>query len=126
VRLEECSILRWRPRLRFDLITCVHGLHYVGDKLAALERAVAWLAPAGRLLANFDVASVKVTGVEKVGVTRELRRAGLSYDPRRRIVSCQGPRAVRLPFVYEGANDAAGPNYTGQPAVDSHYALCRK
>ena len=122
VTLAEGSILRWRPRRKFDLITCVHGLHYVGDKLRALERVVSWLPPGGLFVANFDIASVRVAGVEKALVTREFRRAGLSYEPRRRIVSCRGPKVVTLPFAYEGANDAAGPNYTGQPAVDSHYA----
>src|SRR5262249_45546176 len=32
--LVTASVTDWTPPGRFDLITCVHGLHYVGDKLA--------------------------------------------------------------------------------------------
>jgi len=28
---------------------------------------------------------------------------------------------VSRPLAYLGANDTAGPNFTGQPAVNSHY-----
>ena len=28
-----------------------------------------------------------------------------------------------LPYRYLGADDRAGPNYTGQPAVDSYYEM---
>ena len=64
----------WQPALRFDLITCVHGLHYIGDKLGLLTRAASW------------------------------------------------PSRSLLPYTYLGADDGAGPGYTGQPAVWSHYA----
>jgi trans-aconitate methyltransferase len=40
VEFVVAPLADWRPAHRFDLITCVHGLHYVGDKLGALERAV--------------------------------------------------------------------------------------
>jgi hypothetical protein len=33
------------------------------------------------------------------------------------------PGWVSLPYRYLGADDQAGPNYTGQPAVDSHYEV---
>lgn len=125
VRLEEGSLLRLRLRRRFDLITCVHGLHYVGDKLGAIERAASWLAPGGLFRANFDVASTKVAGLQTSRVAAELRRAGFSYGARTRILACRGPKRVSLPFDYEGADDAAGPNYTGQPAVDSYYVRRR-
>lgn len=29
---------------------------------------------------------------------------------------------MTLPYAYLGADDGTGPNYTGQPAVDSYYA----
>lgn len=34
-----------------------------------------------------------------------------------------GPASVRFGLRYLGADDASGPNYSGQPAVTSHYAL---
>ena len=33
------SVVSWAPTRAFDLVTCLHGLHYVGDKLAARLRA---------------------------------------------------------------------------------------
>ena len=43
LELIEASLSHWRPTQSFDLITCVHGLHYVGDKLSpvASHRVVA-------------------------------------------------------------------------------------
>jgi len=38
------------------------------------------------------------------------------------LVTCTGSRAVSLPYRYLGADDQAGANYTGQPAVHSYYA----
>jgi len=34
-----------------------------------------------------------------------------------------GPRHVDLPYRYLGADDRAGPNYTGQPAIHSIYDI---
>lgn len=95
----------------------MHGLHYVGDKLTVLARAVRWLTPTGRLVADLDLDSVRLGDGRPAG----LRAAGLSYDAPRRRISCTGPRLLRLPYAYLGADDHAGPNYTGQPAVRSHY-----
>jgi hypothetical protein len=52
-----------------------------------------------------------------------LRRVGLGYDRRRRLVTCRGRKAIELPYCYLGADDQAGANYTGQPAVDSYYEV---
>src|SRR5262249_16540493 len=40
LRLEAVSLSHWNTTSAFDLITCVHGLHYIGDKLSLLQRAV--------------------------------------------------------------------------------------
>lgn len=123
LRLVEASLSRWRPVRAFDLVTCVHGLHYVGDKLGLIARAASWLTEDGLFVANLDLANFKFADGRPAGrpVAVLLRRAGLEYDRRRRLVLCQGRRAVNLPYRYLGADDQAGPNYTGQPAVDSHY-----
>lgn len=123
LELIAASVTDWSPRRSFDLITCVHGLHYVGDKLRVLKRAASWLAPDGLLVADFDAASVLDgrgrNSARKVGSA--LREAGWEYDTRRKRVSCVGPRALDLAATYLGADDAAGPNYTGQPAVAGYY-----
>jgi SAM-dependent methyltransferase len=117
------SVLTYEPGRAFDLITCVHGLHYVGDKLAVLARAASWLGPAGRLIADLDLTSIRRPDGRPAGrsLTAWLRAAGFSYDSRRHQVTRIGPGRVRPPYAYLGADDRAGPNYTGQPAVCSYY-----
>jgi hypothetical protein len=125
--LVEASLSSWTPSRLFDLITCVHGLHYIGDKLGLISRAIMWLTDDGMLVANLDVESIKLADGSKASmrVSSELRRGGLEYDRRRRLVICSGKRTIRLPFRYLGADDQAGPNYMGQPAVDSYYEVVR-
>ncbi|WP_235191045.1 hypothetical protein [Amycolatopsis rifamycinica] len=50
-----------------------------------------------------------------------LREAGFTYDLRTHRIRRDGPFAGSLPFRYLGADDRAGPNYTGRPAVRSYY-----
>jgi hypothetical protein len=35
----------------------------------------------------------------------------------------KGQRTIESPFRFVGADDEAGPNYSGQPAVNSHYVF---
>ena len=123
LRLVEASLRTWRPEGRFDLITCVHGLHYVGDKLGLIARAASWLVDDGLFLANLSLENVKLDEESNPGrkLTTGIRRAGLEYDTRRRLIACSGRKDLDLPYRYLGANDQAGPNYTGQAAVNSHY-----
>ncbi|MFI1283820.1 class I SAM-dependent methyltransferase [Streptomyces sp. NPDC020858] len=122
--LLTASVAHWSPDRTYDLITCVHGLHYVGDQLGLLTRAASWLAPGGLLIAHLDPASLRWADGAPAGraAVAALRAAGFRYSARHHRISLDGPRAVRLPFRYLGADPAAGPNYTGQPAVGSHYA----
>jgi SAM-dependent methyltransferase len=123
LRLITASITAWEPDQAFDLITCVHGLHYVGDKLAALTRAASWLTKDGLLIADLDLRSVRIPGGEGTArrLAARLRAAGFSYDARRHRISRTGQAAVSLPYAYLGADDRAGPGYTGQAAVHSYY-----
>jgi len=123
VHFRAASLADWSPEQRYDLITCVHGLHYVGDKIGLVARAVSWLAEEGRFVANLDLENLRLEDGSPAGraVVRELRARGLVYDARRRLLSGAGGKSARLPFTYLGADDAAGPNYTGQPAVHSYY-----
>ena len=120
VEFLTASIAAWLPHGSFDLITCVHGLHYVGDKLGVLARALTWLRPGGLFVADLDLANVKAPGGPR-RLAAQLRAQGVAYDGRRRRLTCEGPRILKLPYEYVGADDHAGPNYTGQPVVDSHY-----
>ncbi|MGW5052588.1 class I SAM-dependent methyltransferase [Actinokineospora sp. NPDC004072] len=120
VDFHTASLTDWNPDSPFDLITCVHGLHYLGDKLALLARASTWLTPSGRFAANFDAASIQ--GPSRRALLTALRDAGFTYNPRRKHLTRTGPAQITFPFTYLGADPAAGPNYTGQPAVTAHYA----
>lgn len=123
VELLTASVAHWSPYRTYDLITCVHGLHYVGDQLGLLARAASWLAADGLLIAHVDPASLRGADGAPAGraALAVLRAAGFRYSARHHRLSLHGPRTVRLPFRYLGADPAAGPNYTGQPAVASYY-----
>lgn len=121
--LVEASITSWETDRRFDLITDVHGLHYVGDKLGALARAASWLTDDGLLVANLDLEGIRLLDADtgRQRLAEVLRGNGLVYDARRHRITCRGRRDIVLPLDYIGADDQAGPNYTGQPAVNSYY-----
>ncbi len=123
--LMERSLGQWKPDRAYDLITCVHGLHYIGDKLGALCSVAGWLTMEGELLAHLDMANLRLTGDEtsRHAWISVLRRAGFTYSSGRRLVRLDGFREIVLPYLYLGADDTAGPNSTGQPAVDSWYAV---
>jgi SAM-dependent methyltransferase len=123
--LQLCrgQVTAWTPSRSFDLITCVHGLHYVGDKLGMLARAASWLTDTGQLVADLDLSNIRLDDGRPAGrrLTARLQAAGFRYNHRRHRISCIGRRDARLPYTYLGADDHAGANYTGQPAVHSLY-----
>jgi SAM-dependent methyltransferase len=123
IHFEEASLAAWETTHRFDLITCVHGLHYIGDKLGLIQRAAGWLREGGLFLAHLDYDNLRLNDGTSVRarIGRDLRGAGFRYLPKRRILTCNGPITPQLPYRYLGADDRAGPNYTGQPAVNSCY-----
>jgi trans-aconitate methyltransferase len=121
--LLQASLSDWQPGASFDLITCIHGLHYIGDKLGLIARTGSWLTDQGRFTANLDMANIRLSNGQSSNriVSSALRKAGFDYSSRNKLIQCDGRREVQLPFRYLGADDQAGPNYTGQPAVDSYY-----
>lgn len=123
LHLEKSSFDAWQAGQRFDLITCVHGLHYVGDKLGAIQKAAGWLRNDGLFVAHLDYANLHVEGSDhaRILVGKDLRGAGFFYQSRQHRLTCCGAKEVSLPYRYLGADDKAGRNYTGLPAVDSYY-----
>lgn len=82
LELVCAPVAAWESARSFDLITCVHGPHYIGDKLALLTRAAGWLTPAGRLVADLDLAAVQVGGPAAARRLRSrLRAAGFATVP---------------------------------------------
>jgi len=128
IRLVSTPVESWETDERFDLITSVHGLHYLGDKLGVLQRASRWLKEDGLLMMHLDYRNVRIVGRGLSGaqIGRGLHRAGFRYVPGRHLVVRSGNILQgSVPYRYLGADDKAGPNYTGQEAVDSYYERIR-
>lgn len=124
--LELCktSVETWDNECRFDLITIVHGLHYIGDKLGVIRNLANRLESEGVFLANIDLANLKFSDGRSAGraVLKRLRENGFRYDNKNRLITFAGGRKIdSFDFNYLGADDRAGPNFTGQPAVNSYY-----
>jgi len=121
--LIEASLSTWSPSGAFDLITCIHGLHYIGDKLGLISRACTWLNEEGLFVANLDFGNLRLNpgGASSRVFAKELRQAGVEYLTNKRLIRCEVYRRLSLPFAYVGADDEAGPNYTKQPVVNSYY-----
>lgn len=118
-------IREWRANRTFDLITCVHGMHYIGDKLGLLQRCASWLCPDGMFLGHLERASIR--SEKGTSLARRLTTLfvdnGVDYDPRYRLIRMEGECDFVCSWEYVGARDDAGPNYTGQPAVHSVYRV---
>ena len=126
VTLIAADVAAFRPDRPADLITCVHGLHYLGDKLGFLEAAYAILAPGGLLLAHLDPDNLCALE-SSVSVWRQAaRRAAKSGVPIvikghvLRIEKANAPLTFGL--TYQGATVSERPNYTGITVIDSWYA----
>lgn len=115
---EVRSLLTWEPTEQYDLISCVHGIHYVGDKLLVLANVLAALQPAGIFVANIDL-----NNIQGIDVRQLFAHNSIDYHARRKLLTCKGPRHIDITWTYLGADDQTGPNYTGQEAVTSFYSL---
>jgi SAM-dependent methyltransferase len=75
------SAERWETAERFDLVTCVHGLHYIGDKLGLLRRASGWLRDGGLVMAHLDYRNLRINGRRSSGgqIGKDLRRIGVRF-----------------------------------------------
>ncbi|SEW39083.1 class I SAM-dependent methyltransferase [Chitinophaga arvensicola] len=122
--LEVASVTDWKPRQSYDLVTCSHGLHYLGDKLKVIAMAVAALNTKGYFVAHLDLKNVYINGApQDVFLKKIFTQHHLHYNARTRIISCTGPQSLITGLQYLGADDQAGPNYTGQGAVNSYYTF---
>jgi len=70
LRLVEASLTAWQPGRTFDLVTCVHGLHYIGDKLGLIARAASWLTSNGQFAANLDLNNLRLQDGRSAGLNR--------------------------------------------------------
>jgi SAM-dependent methyltransferase len=124
---DRASVAEWETNQVFDLISCVHGLHYVGDKLGIIQKAARWLRAGGLLVAHLDYDNLRLSNSAsaRMRIGRDLHSAGFRFQSKRRLLTCCNPPGQPLPYRYLGADDSVGPNYTGQPAVTSYYERLR-
>ena len=116
LQLVSSPVCTWTPSRSFDLITCVHGLHYIGDKLAALARAASWLTSGGLLVADLDLAGISIAGRPATRrLSRALRDAGFSYDFRRHRISRTGKLAAAFPYGTSAQMTAPAPTTPASP-----------
>ena len=118
------SIVSWVPSQTYDLITCIHGLHYVGDKLKVIAQLINQLNPNGLFIANFDLASVIVNQQpQSPEVETWFRQNDIRYESDKKRIQAQGGQVTPFAGSYAGASDQAGKNYTGQEAVNAYYTF---
>lgn len=124
VHFEVSSLLNWTKIEKYDLITCIHGLHYVGDKLSTLKKYLAMLSPNGHFTANLDLKSIHIENHNTSKFLQPIFEENhISYNSKTKMIECIGTKIIEFGVQYLGANDKAGPNYTGQEAVDSYYII---
>ncbi len=123
LRFRAVSLEEYETTRSFDLITCVHGLHYLGDKLAVISKFIALLKADGLFIGNIDTNNIFDPSGKKLGrtVNTILRKQDLIYDARNKILKCNGGKELTIPMKYLGADDRFGKNYTGQEVVSSYY-----
>ncbi len=123
VSLHAQSFFNFESEQKYDLITCVHGLHYMGDKLEAIRKASSMLNHEGLFIANFDTSCIK--SIETDNIQQKLsawfKSSNIEYTSRKHLITIKGSRTLTVPFQFVGADNKAGSNYTGQEAVDSYY-----
>jgi SAM-dependent methyltransferase len=120
----------WTPDAPLDLITCVHGLHYLPDKLGFLQRAYTWLSPSGGLLlAHLDTDNIRLQGNETANlwatVSRRVRKQGISLQFSNHLLrlerTAQSPESLTFDVSFVGRTVSPRPNFSGMTVIDSWY-----
>ena len=127
VHLETASLHQWSTATCFDLITCVHGVHYLGDKLGLIMQARNWLKENSRLVCSLDLRNLRMVDQPGFDFESMFVNCGFDYDSNAHLLSCNGQdgthEVLRERIEFVGADDQAGPNYSGQEAVNSYYRM---
>ncbi len=128
LRFVAADVVNFDPGVPVDLITCVHGLHYLGDKLGFLETAYARLAPGGIFVGHLDTTNLRAKDDASIwpALMRRIRVQGILVRYSSHLLRLERNDAV-LDFgvAYQGATVSAQANYSGMIGVDSWYALTR-
>ena len=127
VALQAADVAAWTLERPADLVTCVHGLHYLGDKLGFLQNMYAMLAPGGLFLGHLDANNVR-TAESGLLIWRQAARhaakngAALEFKSHvLRIKRTDAP--LDFGVTFRGATISKEPNYTGITVTDSWYTM---
>jgi trans-aconitate methyltransferase len=124
IEFESESLIDWMPDQTYDLITCVHGLHYLGDKIKVIEVAISALSPSGLFIANLDLNNIVIEGANKRSYLKNsFKQYDIDYNSRLKMLKKIRGMTIKFNLRYLGANDEYGPNYTGQDSVTSYYSI---
>lgn len=124
IDLEIKSMVDWSTSEQYDLITSVHGIHYIGDKLKVLSAIFERLSEQGLFIANLDLNNFHfLNGDAGTYLKNIFKQNNVQYNSRTRLITCEGWRQINFNVTYKGANDEVGPNYTGQDSVCSVYEV---
>ena len=127
VTLIAADVAAFTPEQPPDLITCVHGLHYLGDKLGFIQQAYAMLAPGGLLLGHLDPENLRASGAGASVWRQAVRHAaknGVALDFKGNVLRIGRTEApLNFGFTFQGATISEQPNYTGITVIDSWYIV---
>jgi SAM-dependent methyltransferase len=131
LRFVAADVAEWVPDAPVDLITCVHGLHYLPDKLGFLERAYSWIAPdGGLLLAHLDAENVRQYE-NKMSLwpmlSRRVRQQGVPLCFSNHLLRIErtpdSPNTLTFGTAFKDRTVSPRPNFSGMTVVDSWYSL---
>ena len=117
VTLIAADVAAFTPDQPADLITCVHGLHYLGDKLGFLQDAYAMLAPDGLFLGHLDAHNIQATESGLPVWRRAARHAaksGVTLELKSHVLRVKRTEAsLNFGVTYQGAtvSEAAQPSH---------------
>jgi len=119
--LRCLDLHQWVPEVEYDLITAVHSIHYIGDKLKLIRDVVSSLKKDGLFIAHIDLKNIQVENKKKQFVYEWFLSHNFLFSNNRHILKCFSTNYFEFQWQYLGSDDRCGPNYTGQEAVNSYY-----
>ena len=127
VRLVSADVMAFTLGRSADLITCVHGLHYLGDKLGFLERISRMLSPGGLFLGQLDTRNIRTDRPGRAiwpSAVRHACQPGEALSFANHLIRIEGTDApLDFGVQYQGATVSETPNYTGITVIDSWYRV---
>ena len=125
VRLVSADVMAFTLDRPADLITCVHGLHYLGDKLGFLEGASRMLLPGGLFLGHLDTQNLRTDRPGRAiwpSAVRHARQQGAAVALQNHLVRVEGTDTpLDFGVRFQGATVSETPNYIGITVIDSWY-----